>query len=293
MRPSDSLEPLGPRSGSPWAHLDADAVLARRAGTRCVRPQTHRARSLRRSAPPDLVEEARGSPSLPSEAEGMLAGPPSEVRAPGPSNARSRDGVPDRLLRTCRGPTPRRVRPLLAHLTEGTLLPSSNTALSAPGTHRFRGRTPRPARSRGCAVVAATGASLATVWAGSPFARRDFHPRDDDSQFQSVITDLHSLRRALPGRTISSIPLDRLDFTPLQPSTLSFLGVKAASPKSTRKRLRVSFLFRRAWPAISRFFSVGQLRRRFEIGHSFAILPGYARVTRSSRRGTARAYIET
>ncbi len=89
------------------------------------------------------------------------------------------------------------MRPLLAHLTEGPLLPSSHTALSAPRTHRFRGRTPRPARSRGYASpVSLPPPAQASLLAGRA------HPSPGGISTRK--TTIHSFSQ--PSRT--SIPCD-------------------------------------------------------------------------------------
>ena len=55
-----------------------------------------------------------------------------------------------------------------------------------PGRHRFRGRIPTAhtlAYLRIAGRVCASGARLATGWAGSPFAGRGSHPLDDEPNF--------------------------------------------------------------------------------------------------------------
>ena len=99
--------------------------------------------------------------------------------------------------------TPRWLVRALVHLTEGPLWPLSDTALSAVGTHELRGRTQRPARSRGFADAVPPLAQAALLAGGLSPRQAGLPPQDDNSGFQSAIADLHSLRRAWPGRTIS------------------------------------------------------------------------------------------
>ena len=58
--------------------------------------------------------------------------------------------------------------------------------LAHPPTHR---RTDAPTHRRIDARVAATGARLATGWAGSPFAGRGLHPLDDVPNFVGLRAD--------------------------------------------------------------------------------------------------------
>ena len=57
------------------------------------------------------------------------------------------------------------------------------------------------ARLRIAGRVTATGARLATGWAGSPFAGRVLHPLDDVPNFMRTIAPPIPFGEALPGRT--------------------------------------------------------------------------------------------
>ena len=146
----------------PVAYLDAGACSVP-GGRRHVRLRTRRASETghRLSAKPDCVEERRGPPRLRG-----------------------------RPLRACHGRTPRRIHPLLAHFTQGSLLPSGNSAPWASGkTIGFGAACPWPTCSRASASPALfrrlSQGSLPT-WAGSPLVGRDLHPLDDIQSFMKV-----------------------------------------------------------------------------------------------------------
>ena len=159
MQPSDSLVPVGRRSGrpSPAAYLGAQACSS--PPHRCLRrpgatPETFLPRlPISRLSP----EEKRGDP--------RCLGHP---------------------LRACRGHRPRRVRPPLARSRCGRCCLQARQYLGHPGTYFFRGYLPT-AHSLACLrfaeSVTVSGARLATGRAGSPFAGRVSHPLDDKQGF--------------------------------------------------------------------------------------------------------------
>ena len=159
-QPSDSLVPLGRRSGrpSPTAYLGAKGLFFTAAP---VPP------------PPDATPESF-LPRLP-------------VRRPSPEESRGSPRCLGHPLRACRAPRPRRVRYALALLAVRSLLPSDPPMSSAPGMHSISGLYyTRPTRSRTYAPpksVTVPGARLATGRAGSPLAGRVSHPLDDKQGF--------------------------------------------------------------------------------------------------------------
>jgi len=80
--------------------------------------------------------------------------------------------------------------PLLAQFSQGSLLPSGNSAPSASGKSiGFGAAFPWPTRSRAYASPALfrrlSQGSLPT-WAGSPLVGRDLHPLDDTQSFMKA-----------------------------------------------------------------------------------------------------------
>jgi hypothetical protein len=131
------------------------------------------------------------------------------------------------LLPACRGPRPRRVRPLLARpARRGHRRLQAIQRPGHPEWHSFRGYSPTAhtlARLRIAGPVAGAVARLATGLGGLTRGRAGFAPAGRRTKFHGDIATSIPLRPALPGRTEVPIPLHDLRRGHARPVTVPTL----------------------------------------------------------------------